>query len=713
MPQPETLLEGKYEILKKLREGGMGTIYRVRHRLLDEVRAIKVMRAHVVADADLKRRFIDEAKTATRLKHPNICTVHDFAVGEDGTAYLVMEFIEGVNLADLLRAQGPPHPALTLEIAHQALLALAYLHRKGVVHRDISPDNLMLTSDPDDRTLVKLIDLGIAKTTTDRPASELTASGTFLGKLKYASPEQFGTLKSGERLDGRSDLYGLGVVLYELLTGRRPCPGETPAELMRSHVFNPPLPFSETDPENKVPAELRTVVLKALEKERDHRYETAEDFDQAILGLRGRFREARDPEDTRSLLARVRDATPVADSFTPSVQDRLDMQFTETTPRPSGDWASVPGPPVPERANVVRMVARKAGAPMLDPDETFAAPTPGSATPPTAPMPPSRPPAPVPAESRRTTALWAVAVLLAAAAAVLFLTRPRAVTPPVPVPRPTAPPAPPVVAAAPVAAPVAATAPPAEPTAEPVPTPAATTSAPTPPAPDPRLRQALERARARATSARETAERARAPELAAEAYDRGRAMETDAGVLVARNQIGPAADAFDVASRFFAEALATARRAALPPPTAVPTARPAASTHVEPTVAVPAPERAAVVAPPPPPATKSAPSEPDRIRDVVALYEKAQNTLDADLYARVYPSVDRSRIETAFRSFASQKVVFEVRRIQLEPGGTTADVYGFETRVAVPRAGSEQRLSAERVMHLRRQGDAWVIAQLD
>ena len=300
MPQPETLLEGKYEILKKLREGGMGTIYRVRHRLLDEVRAIKVMRAHVVADADLKRRFIDEAKTATRLKHPNICTVHDFAVGEDGTAYLVMEFIEGVNLADLLRAQGPPHPALTLEIAHQALLALAYLHRKGVVHRDISPDNLMLTSDPDDRTLVKLIDLGIAKTTTDRPASELTASGTFLGKLKYASPEQFGTLKSGERLDGRSDLYGLGVVLYELLTGRRPCPGETPAELMRSHVFNPPLPFSETDPENKVPAELRTVVLKALEKERDHRYETAEDFDQAILGLRGRFREARDPEDTRS-----------------------------------------------------------------------------------------------------------------------------------------------------------------------------------------------------------------------------------------------------------------------------------------------------------------------------------------------------------------------------------------------------------------------------
>ncbi len=707
MPQPETLLEGKYEILKKLREGGMGTIYRVRHRLLDEVRAIKVMRAHVVADADLKRRFVDEAKTATRLKHPNICTVHDFAVGEDGTAYLVMEFIEGVNLADLLRAQGPPHPSLTLEIAHQALLALAYLHRKGVVHRDISPDNLMLTSDPDDRTLIKLIDLGIAKTTTDRPASELTASGTFLGKLKYASPEQFGALKPGESLDGRSDLYGLGVVLYELLTGRRPCPGETPAELMRSHVFNPPLPFSETDPENKVPPELRTVVLKALEKERGHRYETAEEFDQAILGLHGRFREPRDPEDTRSILARVRDATPVPESFTPSLQDRLDMQFTETTPRPS-DWTSVPGPPSPVRANVVRMVARKAGAPIEDPDETFAAPPPAAAAPSRAPIP-SAAPASVRSKPPRTTVLWVVAVLLAAAAGTLVLTRPRAVTPPAPQPRPTALPAPAVLVASPV--PAAAATAPAEPTAEPVPTPAAT-SAPAPATPDPRLRQVLEKARARATNARQTAERARAPALAAEAYDRGRAMETDAGVLVARNQTGAAADAFDVASRFFAEALATAQRAAVPTPAAVPTVRPAAAAHVEPT-AVPIPERAAAVPPPAPPATKAAPSEQDRIRDVVALYEKAQNTLDADLYARVYPSVDRSRIESAFRSFASQKVVFEIRRIQLESGGTTADVHGYETRVAIPRAGSEQRLSAERVMHLRKQGDAWVIAQLD
>src|SRR6476659_1715349 len=141
----DTLLEGKYEILDRLREGGMGTIYRVRHRLLDEVRVIKVMRPHAVADKDLKRRFFEEARTATRLKHPNICTILDFALDDEGTAYLVMEFIDGVNLSELLGVKGPPGIALALEIAHQTLLALGYLYRRNVVHRDIAPDNIMVS----------------------------------------------------------------------------------------------------------------------------------------------------------------------------------------------------------------------------------------------------------------------------------------------------------------------------------------------------------------------------------------------------------------------------------------------------------------------------------------------------------------------------------------------------------------------------------------
>ena len=210
----------------------MGTIYLVRHRLLDQIRVIKVMRAHARADPDLRRRFVDEAKMATRLNHPHLCTIHDFAIDDDATAYLVMEFIEGVNLAELRTLHGSPGLALSLEIAHQALLALGYLHRKNVVHRDVAPDNLMLSKRDDGVPHVKIIDLGIAKE-ADRPI-EMTATGVFLGKLRYASPEQAGSLAPGERLDGRSDLYSLGVVLYELLTGERPFPGESPAELLRA-----------------------------------------------------------------------------------------------------------------------------------------------------------------------------------------------------------------------------------------------------------------------------------------------------------------------------------------------------------------------------------------------------------------------------------------------------------------------------------------------
>jgi len=260
------LIEGKYEILGKIREGGMGTIYRVRHRLLDEIRVVKVLKPQALSNEEMKRRFIEEARTATRLKHPNIGTIHDFALDEEGKAYLVMEFIDGVNLADLLKRQGPPGIALSLEVAHQALLALGYLHRKNVVHRDIAPDNLMLTHDEDRKPVVKLIDLGIAKT-LDRPG-EMTSTGVFLGKLKYASPEQFGSLPAGEKLDGRCDLYALGVVLYELLTGVHPFVGESPSELLRAHLFDPPLAFSRTDPDGKVPPEVREALGKALQKRR-------------------------------------------------------------------------------------------------------------------------------------------------------------------------------------------------------------------------------------------------------------------------------------------------------------------------------------------------------------------------------------------------------------------------------------------------------------
>lgn len=337
MQQPGTLIEGKYEVLAKIREGGMGTIYKVRHRLLDEIRIVKVLRQSVAGDSELKRRFLEEAKTATRLKHPNIGTIYDFALDDNGTAYLVMEFIDGVTLAELMKSQGSPGLQLSLEIASQTLLALGYLHRKNVVHRDIAPDNLMLTSDEEGGSRIKLIDLGVAKV-LDRQV-EMTSTGVFLGKVRYASPEQYGTLSPGETIDGRSDLYSLGLVIYELLTGVRPFIGETPVELLRAHVFQSPTPFSESDPEGRVPPEVRALVMKALEKNRDNRFSSAEEINREILALKARFAQPDyvDPGKEIISIVRATHITRVApENVTPSAQDHLDRQFlAQTTPLPS------------------------------------------------------------------------------------------------------------------------------------------------------------------------------------------------------------------------------------------------------------------------------------------------------------------------------------------------------------------------------------------
>jgi TonB family protein len=275
-------IEEKYEILGRLRQGGMGAVYKARHRLLEEVRAIKVLRAYAVG-GEVQERFLQEARVASRLRHPNLAVLHDFAVDDEGDAYLVSEFIDGWTLRELLRRSGPPPLSLGLEIARQSLKALGYLHRQRVVHRDISPDNLMLTRDADGLPLVKLIDLGIAKALED--GLDATAPGVFLGKPRYASPEQFGT----GPVDGRSDIYSLGVVLYELFTGRCPIVGHDPLSLMAAHLNRPPLDFADSDAEGRVPSDLRELLLGALEKRPEDRIPNAEEFLQALAGVQLRY----------------------------------------------------------------------------------------------------------------------------------------------------------------------------------------------------------------------------------------------------------------------------------------------------------------------------------------------------------------------------------------------------------------------------------------
>ncbi len=274
-----------YDVVGKLGEGGMGAIYRVRHRLLEQERVVKILRPHLGGDADFRARFLREAQLVARLRHPNLALLHEFALAESGAGCIVMEFIEGLSLRDVLETSGPPSLGLTLEIARQGLEALGYLHRNGILHRDISTDNLMLTRDHDGAPLVKLIDLGIARRTGDAQQTRLTATGAFLGKVRYAAPEMFGG--DSTAVDPRADLYSFGIVLYELLTGVIPIAGEDANSLIAGHLFQPPRPFAESGREGRVPELVRAAVLRALAKRGEDRFATATEF-QAALGAAAR-----------------------------------------------------------------------------------------------------------------------------------------------------------------------------------------------------------------------------------------------------------------------------------------------------------------------------------------------------------------------------------------------------------------------------------------
>ncbi len=580
---------------------------------------------------------------------------------------------------------------MTLELAHQALLALGFLHRKNVVHRDVAPDNLMLTYDDEGRPQLKLIDLGIAKPLDN--TINLTSTGVFLGKLKYSSPEQLGGLTPGETLDARSDLYSLGVVLYELLTGRLPFPGDSPKELLAAHLFKEPIPFSVTDPNNRVPEPVRALVLRAMDKERGRRFASAEELDREIRALQENLAPFYDPDATHRLLAKVRESKGAPkDNVTPSAQDRLDRHFlAQGTPTPLSRTGAPPAEVTGEW------------------EETVATPIGGTVRP------------------RR---IPAAALVLAGAAAVivavLALTRgkPEARPPAEPAPEATVP-TPPVVAAVvpPTALPVEVPSP-APPTESPREEPTAP-AAPAAVAPDntARLRRAADDARLRSRSARGAAERARAPELAASLYESGRKKEREGARLSGDGRYDAAAASFENATALFRQAESWSRTALTRQPervAAIPPVR-------EPTVAAappPAKPAAAVVPTAVPEEPKPAPvkpaetaarvrSEEDRVRDAVALYVQAQNSLDVALYARVYPSLAGARrrmVEEAFGNLKSQTLELEIRKVSVD--GSHATVSGFERRLAVPRVGGEQRDARERDIRLEKRGDGWVITEL-
>src|SRR2546423_7396244 len=273
------LIDGKYQILDRLGVGGMGEIFKVRHIHLNELRVVKIMRPNVAADDQGLQRFLQEARTSTMIKHKNLAMLYDFAQLDDGSYYMVWEFIDGTNIQKWIFQNGPMPARLTVEVAIQALTGLDHLHAMGLIHRDISPENIMLSQDHHGKLLVKVIDFGIAKSLAEGESGQgLTQTGMFLGKLKYASPEQAGFLKEGEHLDPRSDLYSFGIVLYEMLAGKAPFQATNPHGYILKHVTEKPAPIGETNPAVKVPAQLESIIMRSLEQNRDARFATAGDF---------------------------------------------------------------------------------------------------------------------------------------------------------------------------------------------------------------------------------------------------------------------------------------------------------------------------------------------------------------------------------------------------------------------------------------------------
>lgn len=277
------IVDRKYEINSVIGRGGMGVVYKVRHLILDRPFAIKVIHPYLASDMKNRRRFQREAQAASRLTHPNLATVFDWDVMEDGRPYIVMYYIEGVKLSDLIRIRHTVPPVSWVSIFMQICEALSHAHNQGVLHRDLKPTNVILSKSGDAAHFVKVVDFGIAKFLKESSleAKDLTETGEVFGSPLYMSPEQC----LGRKLDVRSDIYSLGCVMYESLTGICPFYGDSLFETMTKHVKMPPNAFADVDPGNKTPKALEEIVMKALQKNPDLRFQSMKSLNRELALL--------------------------------------------------------------------------------------------------------------------------------------------------------------------------------------------------------------------------------------------------------------------------------------------------------------------------------------------------------------------------------------------------------------------------------------------
>ncbi|GAB4545696.1 MAG: hypothetical protein Fur002_20070 [Anaerolineales bacterium] len=304
--EPPALLNGRYQLIEKIGSGGMANVYRARDPMLDRFVAIKVLREEFSGNEEFQKNFRLEARSAANLSHPNIVTVHDFGFA-DHLLFLVMEYIPGKDLKQLIRERGRFTVAAGIPLIVQACAGIGYAHRAGLVHCDVKPHNMLVSKDG----RLKVTDFGIARALATVGASGERAKVVW-GSPLYFAPEQ----AAGEAVTPASDVYSLGVVMYELLTGAPPFTASSAEELARLHISARPIPLREYVPD--LPPALEEIVMKVLSKEPSARYRTADQLGRVLM----KFGEAREP------------AVSAPPAIRPDVLERMKQPAPNPTPAP-------------------------------------------------------------------------------------------------------------------------------------------------------------------------------------------------------------------------------------------------------------------------------------------------------------------------------------------------------------------------------------------
>ena len=660
---------GRYKIIEKVGQGGMGVVYRAHDTLLEREVALKIIGATIEGNTELRERFFREARAAGQLSHRNVITIHDLGEHE-GQPYLAMEFLKGEDLQHRLTRPDPMTLTRKLEIAHEICEGLAYAHRRGLIHRDIKPANIFIT----DEGVVKILDFGLARMVT----SELTASNMMLGTLNYMAPEQI----RGERIDHRADIFSFGVVLYEILSGRKAFQGDSFATTLYKILQDVPEPLLNIDA--TLPYEVVMLVEKAIAKGRDDRYQDLSEL-------------SRDLALQRQHLA----IADVPTSVTSAHRVPSDPPRPSTLRRPDSGRSRPPSGNPPDQ---------------ISPD---------------APTGMTRLPRPGP---RSKAPLIVAGVLVAAVAGVaIWLSRrddtTRRTAVETSVPSATAPAAPTTV---PVSPPEAQS-PTATPNPTPAPGPADSTSGV----------RAADEARTRMARAKAAARQAGNRAVRSPSFVEGLAAEREGGRLYQGKQMAEATARFyEAAGHFRSAELAGAAPDTQPPPQA--RSEPPATTSVAPapppsgsaapapivpappvTTSAPPAEPAPASPPPPippavrtPPPSSSAPADSPKaleegVRELIRRYEQALETRSVDALKRLWPSLPDSQEQAMRENFShARRIDVEITGIDVSVSGTTA-VATFLRRYQVLTDDNQRPVTINRTtLNARRNGGDWVIERV-